>query len=59
MNAAKNIWASGVASFNGSGAYVRPLIVGRKSSVGQRVSKEQIELAVPFVQRYDLVQLST
>ena len=45
VNAALNIWASGVASFKGSGAYVRPLIVERLPAIGRRVLKEQKELA--------------
>ena len=44
VNAAWNIRASGMASFNGSGAYVRPLIVECKPAIGRRALKEQTEL---------------
>ena len=44
VNAALNIRASGMASFNGSGAYVRSLIVERLPAIGRQVLKEQEEL---------------
>lgn len=42
VNAALNIRASGMASLNGSGAYVRPVLAERKPAIGHRVMKEQL-----------------
>ena len=47
VNAALNIWASGMAFWresNGSRAYVRPVVVERKPATRQRVLTEQKEL---------------
>ena len=44
VNAALNIRASGMASFNGSGAYIRPVVVERKPAIRQRALNEQKEL---------------
>ena len=45
VNAAVNIRESGMASYTGSGAYVRPVITERKPAIRQRAVKEQRELA--------------